>query len=367
MMPQLLHAGDGAGASGESEAMARGLAAAAYLDEGALGRERAAVFAPAWQLVAHTGQLAEPGAYVCVRHIGEPLVLTRDGERVRGFFNVCRHRAGPVALGEGRSARLVCRYHGWSYDLAGRLQRAPEMQPELAREGTPLDLVPVEVAQWGPLVFVRLEARPQTFEDWIGPVRERCAAYGLERLRFAMSRTYVVRANWKVYVENYLEGYHLPAVHPALSRELDFSSYVTEVGAEFVCQHAPIRPQRGGESRAYAPTGSEPDARYFWLHPNLMLNFYQGILQTNVVVPLDATTTQVRFDWFVPAPPADPLADPRFARMLALSEETQAEDAAICEAVQGNFASRAYRPGPYSERFEQGVQRFHELVRRSSG
>jgi choline monooxygenase len=169
-----------------------------------------------------------------------------------------------------------------------------------------------------------------------------------------------VRANWKLYVENYLEGYHIPIVHPGLVRELDFPAYETHVEGNAVWQTAPLR--AGDASRIYDPTSGFPDARYYWLHPNLMLNLYQGLLQTNVVEPIDAHTTVVHFDWFVPQPEAS-AGDASFQEMMRFSDEVQAEDCCIVERVHANIASSGYRPGPYSSRFEQGVAHFHALVR----
>jgi choline monooxygenase len=342
----------------EKKTGTRGLPAAAYRDPAQLDLERARIFAPNWQLVAHADQLREHGDYVTVTRAGEPLLLVRDGDTVRGFFNVCRHRAGPVAEGCGRRARLVCRYHGWSYALDGRLLKAPFMQDDLAGEEPPR-LAPIEIALWGPLVFARTGHGP-AFDAWIGTVRKDCEPHAVERMRYLGSRTYTVRANWKLYVENYLEGYHIPLVHPGLVRELDFPAYETHVEGNAVWQSAPLR--AGEASRIYDPTSGFPDARYYWLHPNLMLNLYQGLLQTNVVEPIDAHTTVVHFDWFVPQPEISS-ADASFQEMMRFSDEVQAEDCSIVERVHSNVASSGYKPGPYSSRFEQGVAHFHSLVR----
>jgi choline monooxygenase len=170
-----------------------------------------------------------------------------------------------------------------------------------------------------------------------------------------------VKANWKVYVDNFLEGYHIPLVHPALNREIDYRQYVTELGPRHTLQHAPVR--EGSEH--YKGQVGDGQAYYYWLFPNIMLNIYEGQLQSNVVIPIDAENTLVRFEWFAFAPLPDPQTNERWIELARFSEEVQAEDAQICQAVQFNLHSRAYRSGPYSPKRESGVRLFHELMMNS--
>lgn len=293
-------------------------AATFYTDPARLHVEQEQVFARSWQLVGHVDQLENPGDYFTTRLGREPLLFTNDGGTIRGFFNVCRHRAGPVAQGCGRAQRLSCRYHGWTYDLSGQLLRATEM------EGADFDpakirLQSVAVHRFGPLLFAALDPATPSFDSLFPGVTERCAPLALERMRYVTTRNYPVNANWKAYVDNYLEGYHGGA---------------------------------SGDGQAY----------YYWLYPNLMLNIYEGQLQTNVVIPVDVDHTIVRFDWFSPEPVPDPETNERWRELTHFSEMVQAEDAGICETVQFNFGSRAYRPGPYSPKRESGVRLFHSLM-----
>jgi choline monooxygenase len=347
---------------------ARPLPGRCYTDAAWLAHERTAVFGRTWNLAAHAGQFPEHGSYASVEVAGEPVVIVRDGESLRAYYNVCRHRGGPLTEGCGRQRQFTCRYHGWSYALDGRVLRAPFMAEELARElarnaGT-LDLRPVQVAQWAGLVFVNLDPAAGPLAEFLGSLTADAAHLRLERLRFHLRRSYPVAANWKVYVDNYLEGYHVPAVHPGLNREIDFRRYVTELGEHHSVQHAPIA-AGGGAGRVYAADADAPDARYYWLFPNMMLNCYQGLLQVNVVEPAGVDRCLVHFDWYLPAPPVDGEALTRFERLAAFSDEVQAEDAAICAAVQRNVASTAFEPGPYSTQYETGVHHFHTLYARA--
>jgi choline monooxygenase len=331
-----------------------------YTDPEQLRRESTTAFMRSWQYVGHTGELPGHGRYFTTRIGREPLLFVRDGERIRGYFNVCRHRAGPLAQGCGQASRIVCRYHGWTYSLQGQLLRAPEMDGAQAFDPSGIHLEPVKVHVLGPMIFAALDPQTPEFDSFHAGLAAQCAPFQLERMRHVLRRDYPVASNWKVYVDNYLEGYHVPLVHPALNREIDYKSYVTVLGANHVLQHAPVRPDTAS---LYRQAAGEPDASYYWLFPNIMLNLYERQLQVNVVIADEVERTVVRFDWFALDAGANHVDEAHFRQMLAFTETVQAEDAGICEAVQGNLHSSAYRSGPYSPVRETGVHLFHRLMR----
>ncbi len=330
--------------------LARALPGACYHDAALAELEQHAIFRHHWQFTTHASQLAAHGDFVSAELGGQPIVLIRDGATVRGFHNVCRHRGGPLTVGCGRQRQFTCRYHGWSYGLDGRLARAPLMQAETDGHGGALDLRPLRVETAGGLVFATSSAAAPPLDEWLATLAPELARWPLDGLVFVRRRTFDVQANWKIYVENYLEGYHVPAVHPGLNREIDFRAYTTELGDRWTCQHAPMAAGSGAD-RVYRDGAH---ARYYWLHPNLMLNFYDGLLQTNIVEPVDVRHTRVHFDWYAP-PGMD------IARQMAFSDQVQDEDAEICASLQRNYQSPAFEPGPYSRQFEQGVHHFHRL------
>ena len=341
------------------------LPARLYVDPVYLELERERIFAHTWQLVGRREQVSEAGMFFTTQIGNDPIVVLRDSGGLRAFYNVCLHRAGPVAHGCGKRQTLQCRYHGWTYALDGRLMRAPEMEGVERFTPDDMHLRPVSVAEWGPLVFVNLDGKAPALPEMLGAIPQRVQAFQCESMRYVMRKEYELACNWKVYVDNYLEGYHIPVVHPSLHKEIEYDSYRVEPHRYSSLQHAPLRPMPIGDSagRHYDPAQSGvAEAVYGWVFPNIMLNIYMGQMQTNVVVPLAHDRTMVVFEWFAAAPPADATADPQWARLIAFSDEIQGEDVEICETVQRNLRSRVYDRGRYSARRENGVHHFHSLL-----
>jgi choline monooxygenase len=226
-------------------------------------------------------------------------------------------------------------------------------------------LVPVHVAQWGALVFANVDGKAPPLREVLEDIPARVAPFRCETMRYVTRKQWDIACNWKVYVDNYLEGYHLPVVHPGLHKELDYDNYVVEPHRWFSIQHAPLRPVHGGNpDRRYDPAATNvAEAVYVWLFPNVMLNVYMGQMQTNVVLPLSHDRTRVVFEWYASEPPAE--GDEAWTKLLAFSDEIQDEDIAICEAVQRNLRSRVYDRGRYSAKRENGVHHFHSLLHES--
>ena len=335
-----------------------------YNDPVYLELERERVFAHTWQLVGRTAQLEQRGDYVTVEVGNDSVAVVRDGDGLRAFHNVCLHRAGPVAQGCGRRQTLQCRYHGWTYSLQGELLHAPEMEGVEGFRPEEMRLRPAAVATWGPLVFVNLDGKAPPLDEVLEDIPQRVAPFQCASMRYVMRKEYDLACNWKVYVDNYLEGYHVPVVHPGLHKELDYDNYRVEPHRYFSFQHAPLRPAPAAPGdRKYVPAAGElPEAFYVWLFPNVMLNVYMGQMQTNVVLPLAHDRTRVVFEWYAANPPADPATDERWSRLVAFSDEIQDEDIETCEAVQRNLRSRVYDRGRYSAKRENGVHHFHSLL-----
>lgn len=333
---------------------ATALPARYYFGEAMLAMEQQAVFARSWQLVAHQGLLAEPGDHV-VEQVGEvPVLVVRGSDGVlRAFPNVCRHRAGPLALCNGKGARaLHCKYHGWSYTLEGQLRSAPEMQDACDFKVEDIRLPPLRVHEWQGLVFIALDPDTPPFEEVYAGITERIAPIDLGAMRFLRRDSYDIDCNWKVYVDNYLEGYHLPHVHPGLSKLLDYKAYDTELFPWYSLQSSPLRNSGDiyGEGQAF----------YYQIYPNIMLNVMPGRMQTNRIVPLGPGRCRVEFDYYYAQ---DEAALARIKADQNFSDEVQVEDITICEAVQKGLASGFYEAGRLCPKRESGVWLFHNLLR----
>jgi choline monooxygenase len=344
------------GSSAGELVAARALEPAHYLGAEMLERDFEQVFARSWQLLAHESRLGATGDHV-VASIGRiPIVIVRGADgQLRAFANVCRHRAGPLALCDGRGARaLHCRYHGWTYDLDGRLRHAPEMAGAEGFVADDIRLPAFRIASWQGLVFVTLAEDTPPLEQVYGGITGRIAPIDLASMEFVRSDAYDIACNWKIYVDNYLEGYHLPYVHPGLSKVLDYRVYRTELFPWYSLQHSPLRANDGiyGDGEAF----------YYFIYPNVMLNIMPGRLQVNRVLPTGPDRCRVEFDYYYSA---DAGARGRIDRDREFSDEIQQEDIAICEAVQRGLASGHYQPGRLCPRREGGLWHFQNLLRQA--
>jgi choline monooxygenase len=289
------------------------------------------------------------------------LLLARGSDReLRGFYNVCRHRAGPPAVGCGSRKLFRCGYHGWTYSLDGSLISAPgfEDQPEFSLER--FALAPVRAEQWFNLIFVNLDPNAEPLVKSLGALRNQAERFDFADMKLFQRRTYSMKCNWKTYVDNYLEGYHLPSVHPGLNRELDYAAYTVEPYARHVRQFSPIRGAQPGDAtpRRYAEVREDLTADYLWIFPNWMLNCYPDNISLNIVLPVGAEHSIAIFEWYVRERDFDTKAA---SDSVAFSDQIQMEDVAICETVQMNLHSRSYERGRYSVTQEKGVHAFHRM------
>ena len=350
----------------ERIAWAATLPSRCYTDPAFLDRERESIFGRSWQLVGRRDQVASPGQFFTTEVAGEPVLTVCDEEgRPRALSNVCRHRAGPVAAGEGTCRAFRCGYHGWSYALDGRLLGTPEFEgvEDFRKEEHGLPRFSLET--WLDLLFVNLDASAAPLARTLEDLPERLASRGLEAMRLAARKAWTVECNWKVYVDNYLEGYHIPIVHPSLFQELDYARYETETRGSYSLQRAPLRRDAPGQvPRGEGAAGDE--ALYFWIFPNLMVNVYADNFSTNLILPLGHDRTFTVFEWYF-RDPEKPEVKEAVRKTLAFSDEIQLQDIAICEAVQKGLASRTYDRGRYSVRRESGVHHFHRLYTRAMG
>jgi len=321
--------------------------------------EQHAVFARTWQHVGHVSQLPETGDHLTAMIAGKPVIVVRAGDGgIHAFYNVCRHRGGPIALKDGHAEMLQCRYHGWTYRLDGMLRGVPHFNRTELFDRKDYGLIPVRLAEWQGLLFVHLQESPESLGAFVRGIDERLGDMRLGGLHFAGRTDYEARCNWKVYVDNYLEGYHVPHVHPELCSLYDFQAYRTEIYDWYSLQVGPL----AGKETPYGI--SEGEALYYFLFPNLMLNVLPGRLQTNVVVPLGPDRCRIEFRYYYTDTDSDP-ARKILADDARFSDEVQVEDIEICERVQEGLASGVYDRGRFSADMETGVHHFQALLKQA--
>lgn len=354
---------------------AQTLAARFYIDPAILEVEKARIFRRTWQLVGTLSQncgevngvkrtIADPESFFTVEVAGEPLVIVRDKTgTLRAFSNVCRHRAGPIAQGSGCKNVFRCGYHGWTYTLDGRLIGTPDVEGVECFDRSQMGMVPVRVEVWEQFIFVNFDADAQPLSAFLGEIPKQARGFDFSNLHLVERHDYVLNCNWKVYVDNYLEGYHIPIAHPGLMREIDYSQYRTETFRFYSQQFAPIRTMKPEEveERSYAPGVGIQEACYFWIFPNLMLNIYPDNISTNVIIPISHDKTLTVFEWFFHNADS-PAVRERVKKAVAFSDEVQQEDIGLCESVQRGLRSSTYDRGRYSVKRENGVHHFHMLL-----
>lgn len=339
------------------------LPASWYWEPEVLSREERCVFGRTWQWVGLAGQVANPGEYLTATVGREPVLVARGEDGcLRAFSNVCRHRAGAVALGCGTRKKFQCQYHGWLYDLDGKLLKTPEFEGVEQFEIETTRLPAFRAEAWGPFVFVCLDATAPPLSEWLGSIPQEVAHLPLTRMKHVRTHDYSIACNWKVYVDNYLEGYHIPVAHPGLFKLVDYAAYRTEVRRFHSKQLAPTRSQTEGSLyHRNLPEGVAPEALYYWVFPNLMLNCYPDNLQINVILPDGPEKCITRFVW-LQLDPERPEAAQELAENFAFSDEVQREDILLCETVQKGLRSDHYHQGRYSVTREDGLHHFHGLM-----
>ena len=332
-----------------------------YVDPRIAELERRTVFSSAWQVVGRAEQVQRPGQFVTANIADEPIVVVRGtDDELRAFYNVCRHHAAKVVTEPcGLASILHCPYHGWNYGLDGSLKGMPEFDGVNNFARSDNGLVPVKVEVWEAFVFVSLDPNARPLREFLGGIVNRCAPLGLSTLRYFATKSWDIACNWKVFVDNYLDGgYHVPHLHKALSSVLDYKQYTIENEDRYGLQSSPM--VESDEDAATGATRKGDRAWYFWQYPNFMINCYAGYMDTNLVIPLDTDHCRVIFDFYF-----DDVSEARRAineQSVSVGDRVQDEDLGICEDVQRGLKSRAYGAGRLSVRREAGEQLFHRLL-----
>lgn len=252
--------------------------------------------------------------------------------------------------------------------LDGWLLNAPEFEGVENWHKAEVCLPEVQVAEWGPFIFVNLDPSGpplhETSYNQIG-AEIRAKGFNIDQMSLVERRDYLIDCNWKVYVDNYLEGYHLPIAHPGLFRELDYDQYRVDTFDDYSSQYAPIRPAKPDDPRSrdrrYIRTADEAEALYYWIFPNVMLNVYLDNMSINIILPIGHDKSLTIFEWYFQQPGTGSGWE-SMQQIIAFSDEIQQEDIEICVNVQKGLVSRSYERGRFSVKRENGVHHFQTLV-----
>ncbi len=322
------------------------------------------IFSPSWQFIGDSDNVKDANSAMpftlLENYLNEPLLLTRDKEnQLHCMSNVCTHRGNLLVKEPCKIKELVCKYHGRRFSCDGKFASMPEFK-EVENFPTEADnLHKLSLFQWGKLLFTSLNPKISA-KTIYGDIKKRMDWFPMDKLKFRadLSKDYIVQANWALYCENYLEGFHIPFVHSGLNAVLDFSEYTTEI---FRYSNLQVGVAKAGDNCFDLPKTS-PDygkniaGYYFWAFPNVMLNFYPWGLSINYIQPLGVSETKVSFYIYV--------TDESKLNIGAGGnlDVVEMEDEEVVQNVQKGIRSRFYTHGRYSVTREQGTHHFHSLI-----
>ncbi len=322
---------------------ARSLPEECYTDPRFLDLEMDAVFSKTWQPACRVDELKKHGDYVKVTIGRDPVIVIRgkDGQ-LRALSGVCRHRANDfVEQTRGTMKSLLCRYHGWNYDLTGKLKAAPDMRQADREFKNNHSLAQFGLETWGPYVWVNLDPSASPLQQSIRAVMQNAKDSGFQNLQWHARRTYTVPCNWKVFVDNYGDGgTHVKTTHRSLASALNDAEYRTDIDGNCSTQSSPI------VSSGIADIRNGDKARYVLAHPNLMFNFYQGCADTNFVIPTGTDSCEVIFDFYFD----DTWDTERREKSIRSADVTQKEDEDVSASVGRGVKSKRWPQGPFSWR-----------------
>ena len=341
------------------------LSSSFYTEEKYYNESLEKIFVRSWQYIGDRVPLLKAPENVfpvtlLEKSIDEPLILLTEDEEVRCMSNVCTHRGFQIIHHPSKMKKIVCGYHGRRFDLSGKMEYMPEFK-EVQDFPRPCDhLSPLKIARWKRFLFTGINPDID-FTIISNKLDERLSFLDMDSWRFApeYTKVYNVHANWALYCDNYLEGFHIPFVHQDLNSMIDYGEYTTEIYDHMCVQ---IGYGKQGDEGFDLPE-SHPDygktvvAYYYWLFPNFMLNVYSWGVQINIVKPISRDYCKVEFLYFI----GDEEKWEKFGKD-SLAEKVEREDEYVVEGVQKGMKSRFYDTGRFSPIREKGVHCFHSLV-----
>ncbi len=344
------------------------LKAETYTEPRWMDIEYAAIFRRTWQWVCHVEKLRAPGSFVTIDIAGQPICIVRDGDGgLRAFYNVCKHRAHELLKGEGRTNKIMCPYHAWTYDLTGQLRRAPETENLAGFDVRDVCLDQVRIEEFCGFIYVNLDPDAASLASQTGDLETeiRHWAPDIDQLTFGHRLTYDIRSNWKNVVDNFLECYHCPVAHKDFCSLVDMDTY--KVTTHGIYSSHMAEAGKGTNSAYDVSNATVRTHAVWWLWPNTCLMRYPGRSSMIVlnIIPAGADRTLETYDFFLETPDPDAM---ELEAIRYLDEVLQVEDIGLVESVQRGMSTPAFDQGRIvhdpdgSGKSEHAVHHFHGLV-----
>lgn len=324
-----------------------------YHDEGVYEAERWGIFANTWQFICREADLPNPGDYTAAEFSGFKVFILRDRHgQLKSFHNMCPHRAAPLfAEGTGHCDVLRCRYHGWAFDHDGKLKVAPYFGEADWFKKEEHGLKPVRLDTWRGFVFINLDGKAPPLLDFLGDVPALVEPYPIESFQKKDVADFAVKSNWKTYTDNFVEGYHIPGIHPGLIQSIDFNGFETTYQRNVVIMKAPQK------------EGSIYGGLWLWIWPNMTLSVYPDGMNASRIVPHGTRSTTLHYNFYFQD--ISPALEESQRRTIETNCQIVREDFGICEEAQDNLESGLFKNGPMSPRHELGVRYFHDEIRKA--
>ncbi len=325
-----------------------------YTDPHFYQLEKHHVLQKSWHFLSSHHRLKKTGDFVTEKILDKSIILCLDPEsKLRAFYNVCAHHGTCVAKGEGHQKEFVCPYHGWTYDLSGKLKKAPQAGAIQDLREKNLNLKEIRLELFGPLCALNFSADAPSLDQWGMLKKIMDKDFSFSQLKHVAEKKYKMNCNWKVFVDNYLDGgYHVAHMHPRLASQLDLSSYYSELFSNFSIQRCHSDKNEAGRLSGHG-------ALYAWLYPHFMINLYGSWMDTNLVIPTGVDSCDVIFQYYY----LGDIGAEQLTHALEQSHQVQVEDTEICDMVQAGLNSGVYEKGIYAPHYEAPMYAFHQLLK----
>jgi len=328
-----------------------------YFKKDIFNVEKKYIFSKSWHLVGSESRIPDVGNTFIAEILNQSIILVRQKDNtIKAFYNVCQHRGGPILREDCSVKTFQCKYHGWRYNINGSLNSTREFNGVKNFNDEDYKLKSINLKFFLGLIFINFSKDLNSLELKIQEIKKLISPIDLSKYKYHSRVSYNIKCNWKTYIDNYLEGYHIPFVHPKLNKLIDYKLYTTELYDSYSLQWVPIDPDLSPYQKNKQSTNK---AFYLTIFPNILLNIAPGRLQTNIIDPISENTCVVHFDYYF-----ENLNEESLKNDFDFSEEIQQEDIQICQEVQKGLESNGYDKGRISVKSEKGLHHFQSILKR---